>query len=228
MKNCLLCNRRLNWQPSFKALLLLGDIQVPLVCQTCRASFQTWQSPHCVGCGRTSPRGKLCTDCQRWQQQGTPMIEVTTCYQYNSAMHDFMQRYKFHGDYRLRQVFRTQLTQRAKQLGDYFVPVPVSQMTMLTRGFNQVAGLLDLKLTPLLSVKSKTKQAQSTKTRAERLATKQPFEITKGISLPQGPMVLIDDIYTTGRTFHHAIEALHAAGCQDIKGLVLAAARLNN
>lgn len=156
------------------------------------------------------------------------MIEVTTCYQYNSAMHDFMQRYKFHGDYRLRQVFRAEFTQRAKRLGDYFVPVPVSQTTMFTRGFNQVAGMLDLKLTTLLTVKAKTKRAQSTKTRAERLATKQPFELAKGIEIPQGRFVLIDDIYTTGRTFHHAVEILKAAGCQDIKGLVLAAAGLNN
>lgn len=221
--NCLLCNRRLNWRPSFADLLLPGALHPPVLCPTCQASFAPWPGSHCPGCGRTSHEGRLCAECRDWQDRLGWYVPVTSCYQYNQAMKDFMHRYKFLGDYRLRATFQRELTEKARALGDCFVAVPVSAETMATRGFNQVAGMVDLPLTPALVVAGKGKTRQSEKGRAARMATPQPFALTNPALVAGKRVVLIDDVMTTGRTFYHAATLLRAAGAAQLRGLVLAA-----
>ena len=57
--------------------------------------------------------------------------------------------------------------------------------------------------------------AQSSKTREERLLTQQAFEIRKGIDLPD-KILLVDDIYTTGKTLQLAKQILLEAGVKEI------------
>ena len=139
-------------------------------------------------------------------------------------MKEWMHRYKFDGDYLLRRVFCGELTAAALQLGaDCIVPVPVTATTMATRGFNQVTGLLNCRLSPLLVTISREKQAQSTKNRQERLATSQPFQLASTTSsLAAKRVLVVDDVYTTGRTIYHAAALLRAAGAREVLGLSLA------
>ena len=66
-----------------------------------------------------------------------------------------MQQYKFNGDYKLRKIFNRELINLVHTSDmDLVVAVPVSQHTMMTRGFNQVASLLEgIELTEALQVK---------------------------------------------------------------------------
>lgn len=133
-----------------------------------------------------------------------------------------MHAYKFSGDYRLRWVFRQELTSWVQTCpADLVVPIPVSAATMAHRGFNQVAGLLAGSVAEVLRARPK-QRPQSAKDRTARLATPQPFTLVDAAQVRGRKIVLVDDVYTTGRTLYHAASLLRAAGCQSVCGRVLA------
>ena len=59
-------------------------------------------------------------------------------------MKDFFSRYKFDGDFLLRKVFASFLSEELKKYKEYqFVVIPLSPERLLERGFNQVEGLVE-------------------------------------------------------------------------------------
>ncbi|WP_367342560.1 ComF family protein [Limosilactobacillus sp.] len=222
---CLLCNRHLSWEPRLGQWLKLGSIDAPVICRQCRGKFRHYPKPHCPGCGRHAERnGKYCVECQQWQNKLGWAIHHRCLYFYDDAMKDLMHCYKFQGDYLLRQIFQREMTQRAiEQQVDYIVPIPVTATTMQQRGFNQVEGLLTCSLSHFLTTISREKRAQSTKSRQERLATPQPFQLAVDTNEIRGKRILlVDDVYTTGRTIYHAASLFHEAGAKEVLGLSLA------
>lgn len=135
-----------------------------------------------------------------------------------------MHRYKFNGDYRLRLVFQRQFSRAVQQAGTaLIIPIPITAETWQTRGFNQVIGLLrEVQYQPLLELKVSTKTAQSSKTRTERLATPQPFTLKHPELVTNQRVLLVDDVYTTGRTLYHAAALCQQAGCTWIGSVSLA------
>ena len=63
--------------------------------------------------------------------------------------------------------------------------------------------------------------AQSSKTREERLQTQQAFKIKKGVDLPD-KILLVDDIYTTGKTLQLAKQILLEAGVKEVLSFSIA------
>jgi len=176
-----------------------------------------------MGCGRAQPHKQLCQDCQRWPANGT--FHNIALFTYNAAMHRNFQQYKFQGDYQLRRVFAATMQQAvAEQTVDRVLSVPVTPTTMQTRGFNQVTGWLAAGMNQTeLFTKAKSKAVpQSKKDRQARLQTPQPFELTTGVELTGQRVLLVDDIYTTGRTMRHAAALLMENGAKTVTGLTLA------
>lgn len=90
--------------------------------------------------------------------------------------------------------------------------MPISQERMAVRGFNQVEGLLEaagVDYQPYL-VRFADGHSQVTKTRSERLQLVQPFELTKEgqKAVSNKSVLLVDDIYTTGRTIFHGAQVI--------------------
>jgi competence protein ComFC len=128
-------------------------------------------------------------------------------------MKRWFEAYKFRGNYHLRFSFSEQLTAYFKTKKEYLiVPIPLSEQRLSERGFNQVKGLLDgskISYTDCLR-RTGEDRPQSKKNRQERLSGKQPFELclTDGRLLENKKILLVDDIYTTGRTLFFASEIL--------------------
>ncbi|MGN1279511.1 MAG: phosphoribosyltransferase family protein, partial [Limosilactobacillus sp.] len=217
--NCLFCNARIPVRLNLSDLLMLHPLeQVPL-CDQCRAGFVPIDPQHaCPGCGRVQDRPHLCEECTIWQQHYGWHLCHRALYTYNDAMKEYMRRYKFAGDYRLRHVFSSEFQQRVRQMkADLVVPIPVTATTMATRGFNQVQGLLEgLATAPLLRHRAIDKTAQSHKTRRQRLQTPQPFILRDPAVVRGRRILLVDDIYTTGRTLYHAAVLLKEAQCREL------------
>lgn len=193
------------------------------MCHACEATFSLIKTG-CIGCGRSQDTKQLCYDCQRWQNQGKQLLNHQALYQYNDAMRQFMQRYKFNGDYALREIFNHKLIQKAHTIvADIVVPIPVSSHTMSTRGFNQTTGLISgIKYQPILQVRATQKPHQSQFNRQERLTREQPFTVKEHVSLHDKQILLIDDVYTTGNTLFHAADLLYELGAKNVKSLSLA------
>ena len=69
---------------------------------------------------------------------------------------------------------------------------------------------------------NKGRLKQSHKDRAMRMKTKQPFEYVGPNNLSDKKILLVDDIYTTGRTLYHAKALLEDAGAKFVTSVTLA------
>ncbi|WP_167550924.1 ComF family protein [Fructilactobacillus lindneri] len=144
-------------------------------------------------------------------------------YSYDGVIKEYIDRYKFQGDYRLRKLVATQITELIKKY-EVVVPIPINQVTMGVRKFNQVTGWLEeVNYTMVLTAKPKLK-AQFQKNRSERLQTQQPFAMNEKYveMIKQKQICLVDDIYTTGTTLHHAAQLLLDNGAQSVRSITLA------
>ncbi|MHA8110734.1 ComF family protein [Lactobacillaceae bacterium Melli_B4] len=179
----------------------------------------------CLGCNKADVDVKLCSDCQEWTKRLDFPFTNRALYKYNAAMKAFMHRYKFVGDYRLRQVFAVKFSQSVREQNRVVVPIPLHPATLEQRAFNQTIGLLHVEVVEALATINEAKQVdQSSRTRDQRKAIVQPFRIVKKFKphIVDKDVLIVDDVYTTGTTIRLAAQTLIDAGVKSVKGLTLA------
>lgn len=221
---CLLCNCLIRTRITITEILFPGEIKHPSICSNCQSKFIKYQRTECCrGCGCEETKD-LCNDCRMWEKEYGWILEHRPLFHYNQAMKEYIQAYKFQGQYQLRVVFQDEIKEAiAKIPHDLLIPIPVTNHTMHTRGFNQVTAFL----TPdsyddLLYHLQEKKIAQSKKDRSSRIKTPQPFALRNSQIVKNRTILLVDDIYTTGRTLYHAAALCYSAGCKRVQSLSLA------
>lgn len=225
--NCLWCDREIN------ETIHWGNIFFPnerkKICSICEKNLSLINGPTCRSCGRQTEM-KLCHDCQWWTSylKKDPLKKNVAIFAYNQFMKEIIARWKYRGDYVLVQLFRhhyqNYFQKHFKTIAKdaLIVPIPLSKERLRERRFNQAEALTTLLreqknvATNLLHRKHSEKQAK--KTRSERLASKNPFIVQQRL---KKPVILVDDIYTTGMTLRHAAMVLRANGCQDVYSFTL-------
>lgn len=214
MKQCLWCQQPFTPQLQLTELLQWRALTPPLLCARCQTVFKRIdQRTACPGCGRAQTQATLCCDCQRWQQITAKFAPNRALFQYTDSMSAFFQQYKTQGDYRLRQLFQPALKRYFKRSKAILVPIPPDPLRYQQRGFDAIQGLFAGcgELVPCLRKKAGPKQ--SAQNRMARLQTPQPFELQAACltKLSAKPIIIVDDVYTTGRTLRHAQACLQAA-----------------
>lgn len=192
-----------------------------LLCDTYLRIEPSWQQLFTVEFSET-----LCNRCVKKFNKIEQEIDGVYCiYEYNEAMRDYFHRYKFMGDVYLAHVFRKELAAILKgSLNKTIIlPIPMHEDNKKRRTFAQVDELLLAAHIPYNQFLRKlSKETQSSKTREERLAVENLFEL---IHSAQGNrFLLIDDVKTTGTTMRLAEKALLGGGAQEVKCVALAAA----
>lgn len=222
---CLWCNQQIIPDLNWSKLLFLSKQRH--LCQTCQQRLKRLTGKRCSRCSRMCD-DPVCNDCKQWAAYYYDRDVLTRNYSvfvYNDVIQDIVTKWKYRGDYVLGNIFKQYIYQAYKQhkssLPDQMVtvPIPLSEQRLLERGFNQakmLANFLPLKQEELLHRLHGEKQSK--KTRKERLSSKNPFYLLKKVNKP---VLLVDDIYTTGTTLRHAASLLKQNGCPDVYALTL-------
>ncbi|MED1740744.1 ComF family protein [Bacillus swezeyi] len=219
--NCLICEAPLSHSLSWHALFFLHAEEK--ICGECKESFIEIKGTVCRKCGRPQDNEKLCRDCFKWEADAKTrslLQQNRSVYLYNSFMKETLSRFKFRGDAALVSAFAPSFIRtfqkHFRQTRFALVPIPLSEERKIERGFNQAERLASLLKRPVLHPLIRTEnEKQSKKSRAERLKQKTVFKTDKG-SVKGLSVLLIDDLYTTGATLHHAARCLKVDGEADL------------
>lgn len=195
------------------------------LCHLCEEKFCRIEvKTSCRGCGRPNFSG-LCNDCRIWEKQLGFVMENRGIFQYDSGFQEWIEAYKFKGDYRIRGAFSQELVNELRNYPDYLIcPLPLSPQRFKQRGFNQVQGCLNAANSRYdCLLKRIERSPQSEKSREERLKMEQPFELAVSKNkIRNQKVLLIDDVYTTGRTLFHGAELLYKNDAETVKSLTFA------
>ncbi|WP_077624758.1 ComF family protein [Sediminibacillus massiliensis] len=224
---CLWCDTEIILEVSWVNLLYPDPLK-PL-CKICEKELHFLKGELCRKCGRES-RDKICPDCLYWEKDGEwrdLLAFNQSVFAYNERMQEMLAKWKYRGDYVLKECFACAFKEKyksafPKQLRKeaWIVPVPLSEQRLHERGFNQAEALASLLEKPVHQLLSRTNgEKQSKKTRRERLGSENPFKLEQAVDRP---VILIDDIYTTGVTLRHAARVLKESGCPEVYALTLA------
>jgi len=186
-----------------------------------------------------SDRGKsgICVPCQAkfepdgrrppledWK--GTPyegaLDAAISLYTYNDAMKTYLRQYKFLKDAALAAVFSDKLREVPILKGRTAVPVPMHQERLAERTFPQVEELLVQAGIPFVQLLEKTTARNLGRLgRKERMESEPLFTLSDGAEVYRADYVLVDDLYTTGTTLHHAAHILKKSGARSVAALTL-------
>ena len=186
---------------------------IPL-CDTCRGGLTRINGPVCHYCGTPLP-GSLIDNlarCSRCRDHPAVPVILRSWGHYEGDLRELIHLYKFRSLRRLAWPLSQILCQG---LGvcfsdlefDWLVPVPSHPSRVLDRGFDAV-GLLADRLSdesgiPVFSgvIRAKMTAPQFGLSREERVRNlKGAFDIRNGQPRPQGNILIVDDILTTGTT----------------------------
>lgn len=202
--NCLLCGNEFIEKPSWQKLFLLKHAEV--ICEKCRGKFENAETRDYKN------------DWVGTKFEGA-LDSLTSFYKYNESMKDVLHQYKFLQDVELARVFMEDFEGCKNEL-DMIVPIPMHPDKLRERTFSQVDELLRVANITFTHVLEKTMNTtQGKKSKLERINTEILFKVNKEVA--GKTILLVDDLYTTGTTLHHAAHVLKQAGATKIDGITL-------
>ncbi|NWK84682.1 ComF family protein [Staphylococcus sp. GSSP0090] len=208
MANCIQCDVKLT--EMFDALNFYK--KPAKLCVNCIALWEENKivlEGRCAKCLKKLEQGEReCLDCAFLAAKFLLMNQLYCDYQYKGMVKQLIHQYKLLKDVALCEILAEQLRLPNRSY-DYIIPIPSPMQRDMQRTFNPVTCVLEkmqVAYEVILHTKVRPKQSSLGKLHRARLAN--PFEISKNLNLEDKNILLVDDIYTTGLTVHHAIEKL--------------------
>lgn len=208
-----------------------------LVCAVCRHRWRRVSPPWCERCGQPEPHFGPCRLCHDWVPAFGP---VRSAVWLDSPARKAVHALKYGGFPKVGRDLAGVMVRHlaAPPPGSALVPIPLAPRRLARRGYNQSEVLARALGTawqiPVFSgllARVRETATQTTLTPALRLANVagafqgriddcgvriDPRINQSAIRNPQSPLVLVDDVFTTGATLAAAAQALAAAGATHI------------
>ena len=200
------------------------------LCHSCRQALPRLSPPLCPKCGRPQPSGILCPGCVPWQSE---IDGIRSPFRFDGVMRDAIHQLKYRN-------LRALVVPLAELLQDYFVtnpvpaevliPVPLHPKRLRERGYNQscllareLGKLINLPVVDdcLIRQRHAPPQARTTTVEERRNDIAGAFAC-RDQRLRDKPVLLVDDVSTSGATLDACAAALKAAGAASVWGLVMA------
>jgi len=218
--------------PACAACATLLEEDVPF-CELCALATEPVPLPGCGRCAEPVERPGVCPRCLR----APPSFRSAhAAFVHTGPLARAIHRFKYEGHSALAVPLGRALAAASRgwleRLGTepVLVPIPLHWRRLLRRGYDQ-AGLLGralahaagLPLRPTLLRRIRATRRQVGLTEAERTENVYGAFAVRG-QVPSGPVVLVDDVFTTGATARAASSALREAGARRVYVLTLARA----
>lgn len=194
-----------------------------LLCNNCKYNIISEPNMFCVVCARPTARMCLCESCR------VPYEKAWIVGKREGVLQRLIGLYKFERAVEAHKVLSDLLLGVLPELPPetIIVPVPTTSARIRERGYDHmlliaryIAKNRSLECQQLVSRKADTKQRQASASQRARQA-KRAFEVRGKIDINR-PVLLIDDVVTTGSTVKYSAKALRDAGAKHVWIAVLA------
>lgn len=167
----------------------------------------------------------ICHDCKRWEENSKwkgVLKQNYSLFLYNDFLKEVIARFKYRGDYQIAGAFSLYIPKKLFH-NKVAIPIPLSKVRLYERGFNQTEAILHGAGIPSANCLTRMhSEKQSKKTRAARLEAETVFAVENNKKIISQDVILVDDIYTTGATLHHAAMAVKEAGAKSVVSFTIA------
>ena len=206
---CLSCRGLLPWTQSDA-----------LVCPACRTRWRALRPPWCERCGQPEPHFGPCRLCPEWPPA---LRRARSAVWLDSEAREAVHALKYRGLPRVAADLAARMVRVLPRPipPATLIPVPLGPRRLRERGYNQSEHLaaalgrhwrLPVRPDPL--VRRLDTATQTALTPTARLAN--VAGAFAGRNVPRSPVILVDDVFTTGATLAEAARALAAAGAREI------------
>ncbi|OHA08394.1 MAG: hypothetical protein A3B37_01670 [Candidatus Sungbacteria bacterium RIFCSPLOWO2_01_FULL_59_16] len=202
------------------------------LCESCRGRLAP-QVPSCPVCSRRNFTGILCASCA--ETAGLRRFLAPFSYR-DPLARDLVHAFKYEGARELAPLLAGEI---AGCLAAYairpiasslLVPIPLSRARLRERGFNQsellaseLAKRLGLPVARALRRRRDTaSQIEMTSYKERRRNVSDAFRVRDPDAVRNRPVILVDDVSTSGATLAEAARALRAAGARTVWAVVIA------
>jgi ComF family protein len=203
------------------------------ICTACKLDLP-WQGPHCQQCGLplNSPGDRTCGRCI---QKPPPFTRTVCPLQYEFPADRLVQSFKFKRQLAAGRVLAHLLSEwtinKEAERPDMLIPVPLHNLRMIKRGFNQayelgsyVGRMLEVPLFENALRRHRNTRAQSGLDRKQRRKNVRGAFYWHGLQKPGRHVALIDDVMTTGTTVTECARIIKKAGAKRVDVWVAARA----
>ena len=206
----------------------VNDRHELLVCEVCRSRWRAISPPCCNVCGEPSPLGLACRVCVDWPPGFGP---VRSAVRLDPAVRHLVHRFKYQGWWRLAESFALRMAPIIRELGDAdLVPIPLNRHRRAVRGYNQaerlavaVAAITGLPVRP-----KRLERVRDTPTQTRLTPERRRANLAEAFAAVEchRPVILIDDVFTTGATLCSAAVELLGRGAEQVSAATFARAEL--